>query len=529
MRGTRAFLDTALACLCAWAGAVPQMLLVQMRVEAKGDADPNVPILQYLAQDLEEDGRVSPVAWGLSDPMFRAAVEDKILKNPPELPNLQQAKQVASQLKAEYLFVVTAWKEGEKVKAKAQLYRRGSLIWEDPKKSNIPDAMARNQKIAENLAKKQGTQLPKIDDEDKAEPGVRVITISSLAEFSAENAARSLARTYAQLLGSDPLRNLTAKPLQDTPDPDQGQKTITIEPPPIRQVDNKQMLVEVDASLKAGKTDVAINLLREGIDAEPLDVERRRHLVKVLMSVGQYAVAAQEARRAASLLGEGIVLRTLAVRAWLNLGQTAEAQADLNEALAREPENAEVQLLQGILKLSAGDLPAAVASLSTSIAKAPTEEALFARSVVYALGGDGERSKADLEQANQLGGSEVVRFRLLWPASIGRGEGAGAEIRQLLQQIRVNRKDEAALASAGNLLKGLDSLIGLLIDSQPPAANKNSYDRLVLALNLLSQSVSGVLDYAKTGAEETLSEATINLGEGVKNLNSAVELRRVEN
>src|SRR5687768_6516845 len=118
------------------------------------------------------------------------------------------------------------------------------MIRHDPVKGPVADAADRHRKIAEHISGKNKQKIQEYDDREKPDPTVRIMVSSSIAEFSAENASRSLARTYAQLLHSEPLKSLPARPRQNTPEPDAGQTTPTIEPPPIRTVDNKQILAE---------------------------------------------------------------------------------------------------------------------------------------------------------------------------------------------------------------------------------------------------------------------------------------------
>ena len=513
--------------------APPQVLLVQTRIPSEPDVDPNLPILQYLASELEQNGRVSPIVWGQTDPLFRAAVEDRILKNAPEHPTVQQAKQAAGQLKADYLLTITVWHEGGVVKSRAQLFRKGSLVWADPSKNNgMSDSEQRNRKVAERLAKNQKVQVPD-SDTPPIDPTVRTTSIGGLAEFNSENAARSIARTYAQLLAGDAFKAHPPRPTQATPEPDQGDKPIFADPPPTAAIDNGQVLAESDRLAAEGKFGDALTLLREAIDAEPLELARRQAYIKMLIQAGQPRQAASEARRTSELLPGGVELRVLGARCWLAAGDVAEAQRDANEALAREPGNAAVLALRGELQLVAGDIAGATDSLDASIAKAPSADAHFSRAVARALVGNSPAAKADMIESDRLSPLKdrytlVQRYRMLGNLAMDTAERAGQMTRDLLQQARRDPKSPAVGAELAAKLAPLDGITALIDIMPAPEGHKVSQQRLLLALKLLTQSMSDLQSYLKTQDDDALGEATINLGEALKTLASARQIFKSE-
>ena len=61
----------------AWAQAkIPSVLVVQAYAPRINDIDPNLTLDSYIAGMMEEEGRVLPIVWSLSDPVFRGLVED---------------------------------------------------------------------------------------------------------------------------------------------------------------------------------------------------------------------------------------------------------------------------------------------------------------------------------------------------------------------------------------------------------------------------------------------------------------------
>lgn len=510
--------------------AVPLILLVQFPAKDV-PVEINVPVLQYLASEIEDQGRVAPIVWGMTDPLFRAAVDDRILKSAPAIPSLPLAQDSAARLKAEYLLVMTVWQDGEIVKSRAQLYRHGKLVWSDPPKSNLGDSAQRNREVAAKIAKKQKRDLPP-DDTTPLDPTVRVTVIGGSAIFSAENAARSVARTYATLLSGEPLSSLAAKPKHATPEPDQGSKPDLIDSTPIQTTGAQEALKQSEVLAGQGKTDEAQSLLRDAIDGAPFDLDLRKALIKLLIEKGMAELAAAEAARAAEVLSGGVELRVLAARCWQEAGMSERALQEANEALAREPENPSVMALRGELRLLAGDLPGATDSLDASIAKSPTSDALFARALARALAGNAPASKADLIQSDKLSPladafTLTRRYRMLASLAIPLAERAA---KQTVDELTMARRDpkDPRLGGAAATLGALDALSGLLDVVAAPEQHKISQQRLLLALKLLTQSMSDLQGYLKTNDQETIADATMNMVEAMKALASAKDVFKSE-
>lgn len=506
--------------------AVPLMLLVQAPASSE-PAELNLPVLQYLAGELEAQGRVTPVVWGMTDPLFRSAVDDRILKSARAMPSLQLAQDSASKLKAEYLLVMTVWQVGEIVKSRARLFRRGKLVWSDPAKNSRGDSAKRNREVAAKIAKRQKGEMPS-DDTAPFDPTVRVTVIGGSATLSAENASRSVARTYATLLANEPLSSLPVRPKLATPEPDQGNKPDLTEPVPDQTSGVQEALKQSEALVKQGKSDEAQSLLRDAIDGAPFDLDLRKALIRLLIEKGLPELAAAEAGRAAEALAGGIELRVLAARCWQEAGKPDLALKEANEALARDPDNPSVLALRGELRLLAGDLPAATDSLDASIAKSPTSDALFARALARALAGNAPASKTDLIESDKLSPladafTLARRYRMLAAVTIPLADRAA---KQTVGELTMARRDpkDPRLAGAAASLAPLDALAGLLDVVASPDRHKISHQRLLLALKLLTQSMSDLQSYLKTNDQETIADATMNMVEAMKALASAKEV-----
>lgn len=523
--------QVALVLGMAWAGfvhaheAIPQVLIVQEKSERA------VSISNYLADELDADGRVSPIVWGLTDPYFRAAVGDGILKDTPEFPTQKQAVETANKLKAEYLVILSLEHEGTSLKARLLLFSRGRQIWKDPYKDSIDEAQRK--KIEQLNAQMKRRGLPVPDLPPQTDPDYRRFSVTFGGALDEENAARSVARTWAYLLAEGPLKNLVPRPKSETPEVDGGAQIVIPDAPPPTQVNNSQLVLDVQVMLARGDGVGAVNLLRDAIDTEPLDTTRRKMLASTLLNLGMFRVAAEEARRAAAVMPDQIDLWVMAARGWLRVGDLEEANKDLNEAVAREPGRGTVRELLGEIYLAKLDLPAAIDNLNAAIMISPNADTLYLRGVALTIGGETDSARKDFDKAAELGlAADPIsvegRFGTvtsLVDASIVK---SGADLRDLLQKARLDRSDPKVGVSAGKLLQYATGLRTLMESITPPEKNKISAERRRLALNLLCQSLTEVQDYLKSGDDETLGEATIDLGESLKQLGQARDLQKSE-
>lgn len=151
MQLSRSVILFAVAFTSAMASASDTMLILQTKVPLKEANDPNVQVSDLIAQELDNEGRVIPIVYSMSDPVFRKAYQDGRIKTHSDPPKLRDAFQVAKQLGATYLLVVGSAHEGKVVKSKAQLYKNQRQIWKDEQNLAVtmqdivnPDVTARS-------------------------------------------------------------------------------------------------------------------------------------------------------------------------------------------------------------------------------------------------------------------------------------------------------------------------------------------------------------------------------------------------
>ena len=521
---------TAFGVVSACQAANPLVLIVQEKVVSRDKKiDLNVAVDQYLAEELQSEARCLPVVWGLSDTLFRSAVDDGIIKNPPEVPDIKTALSVASKLKADYVIFIVALQEGSLIKSKAILYERGKVVWVDPPK-DMDESAQKARELAERNAKKKKVQM---SDQGKQDNEFRIVSVTLDSETSITNGAHSVARTWAQLLTSGPLRKYQARPTTTTPDPEPGPRPTVADVPPVHKVDNQSLIESIQKMIAKGEYPAAINALRDAVDSEPLDIERRRMLISVLSTSGMNQSAALEARRASALLAEQTELRVMAARAWMRAGIPEEAQADLNEAVARDPANAIVRQLMGEMNLMRLQVKEAIENFDASLVALPNAETYFNRGVALSIAGDSEKASKDFETADKSGLEKSAfaleqRFGSVAAIVDGCVAQSGANLRTLFQSVRLDRKSQdvsVELQRLAGFAAGLTKVYGKLV---APERHKGSSEVRTLALNLLVQCLSEVDDYVRTGDIETMSDATLNLGEALKQLASAREKHKSE-
>lgn len=468
-------------------GTRPQNLTVRFDAfEFERDLK-SIPMESIAAEQVYEDGRLTPIAWALTDPVFRAAVEERQIERPSDSPALPELLAALPKLRAQYIFQVYAFQKGGEIWTLAKLNRGDKEVWKDE---------------------------------------VRVWQSQTESQFDEENLKVSIARTWVQYLAGGPLKSLIPRPIATTPAVQPGPRppAATVSPPPSQAVvDNKQLLVEAMKLMSAKQFAEAINLLRDAVDAEPADFERRQALIAALTQINEPRLAAEEARRAAHLTPEKIDLWVLAARSWIAAGNSVEAVADLNEAVARDPEGAGTRLLLGELQFDQGRYSLAIDHMSAALKEAPNAFAFRIRAFARAATGQVPDFAADLAAAKKVDPAETPeearrRHRMSKRQALKFADEVGSELRLSVQRARMNPKDEELKQATADVEAKLRGIEACLADEPPPAQHQSSSDRLGLALKLLLQTIADLRGSFGTLDEDALTEATINLGEAFKAL-----------
>ncbi len=535
MRSLRLFAIFVFSALVALTVAAPQILIVgvappgtkkpKQEVTSLADA-----LIEYAAQEFDADGRLHPIAWSVTDPYFRIAVDSgRIKKN--DNPGLKEVFKAADELHVEYVMTVTIWPEQGQLMAYAQLYKNGQAVWRDPS-PNDPSYQAAliNQRNAAVMAKKQKKAAPQVDVENG-----RIIGISNTGQDQ-DNTIHSLARTWVVKLADSVFKPFAAHPAIGPAPVDPGPKPVTATPPPAppQKLDNKDLMANVMKLLGDHKNAEAIAALRDAVDLSPMDVERRRALINTLSQSGQPQMAATEAQRAAAIMPDKVEFRVLAARNFLAAGQSDTAMQELKEAVARDPNGVETRRLLGEIDLSQLKLEDAITQFDFVLSKDQSPDAYYDRALARCLSGNGEGASQDYEAAKKSGlitggDNDTARYAELERILDKTDQDYGSRSRVLLQHAKVKPDDPSVAADNGILLKRASAEIAFLSLVGVPDNHKRSCDTRLLALKLLVQCYTDLEDYVKQPDDDVLADATISLGEGLKDLDQALSAYSGEN
>lgn len=482
MRALRSLVCGLLACVAAEAAAVPAALIVQQKAPKRYDSDFNLTVAHQVAQAMDDDGRVAPIVWSLTDPAFRAAVDDGVIPRPKDNPSMDEAFAAAERMKVEYVLVVVAVRDRDEAEGSLVLYRQRKEVWRDAQKAGVL----------------QG------------------------GKFDPFATAATLARTWMERLAAGPWKSLPPRVGPRPAETGTGRTEPVVEPkrPVAKPVADDQLLPKLAELMRQGDVPQIVALLREAIDAQPLDLSRRKLFVDTMLSLGQTRLAAEEARRAAELFPEAVEMRLLASRAYAELGDEAAAREQLNEAVARDPNGPLARQALGeaaLLDLRPED---ALQHLLKATELGATGDLLFRRALAYALAGDSKRFEQDSQAAREGASAEpavaLARYSLavrLADRLVARMARDGASA---LQAARIGRTGAEFDASLASLRRWADALAMTLRSTPVPPREANAHERRVLASNLLLQFVGQLQDAVRRSDSDQLEEATLTLGQAAR-------------
>jgi tetratricopeptide (TPR) repeat protein len=430
------------------------------------------------------------VVWSLTDPIFRTVANSGKLAYKEE-PTQVDALSAAGALNADYVLVVQARRDVKLYKGKLELFKGGKSTYKDEQN----------------------------------------ISVTSASQTDLDSSLRSLARTLVLRLDAAALKGLAAARTTSAPPLDPGQAPVDIKVAPAEPLkkDNTPLLRNAQSMLADKRTSSAIALLRDAVDSDPLALELRTALINALLLIDPGS-AAIEARNAASLLPEAADLRVLAAKSWLRAGRPEEAQNDLNEAIARNPEGLQTRILLGEIGVMQLKPERSLDHLSKAIAAEDSAEARYLRAFAYALAGSSEPMRADLDQLAKLepktAPDETLRRYTFASEILDRSlQLDGNAVRALIQRAIVKPNDKAVLEAVDTARRQIKARAAFGERLALPDNFKLVQEQRLLAYKLMAQSLTDLLGFMAGGAEESLADARINLGEALRN---ATEARAAE-
>jgi tetratricopeptide (TPR) repeat protein len=517
----------ALSVLAAPAAfAAPEVLVVQRLSNRDGDF--NVPVGQRLVEELDVEGRVSPILWSMLDPVFRAYIDDGKLPGYVENPDEKTIRDYASRLKVAYVLIVEAVAHESQVVPQASLYRgAGSRpIW----------SMVRTQDrgrprlvvIEDGKVDEEKTKAIREKYANFMEDGsLATMTVLVNGQPDWESMAHSLARTWTRILAEGPFSQLEPQHRTFAPPVDPGLGFGGGNPTPNTAPEAERALELARVLAADGHLDQAILLLRDAVDAAPFTAACRLEMARLMLLRGHAGLAAAECERGAALANEPGELWALAADAWVQAGEPEKALNAANEARARGVTSPELLQTLGDVWLLKDEVAKAIQHYDEAIALKPSARAHLGRSLARAIGGDQKGSIEDLGKAQ---GDDAIPIGL-YQQAMGVLDREFLQIADRLkfvpQGVRIQGGADM-VPSAETLQKRASAIVEILVRLRVPARHKQSHEGRDLAYKLLAQCAIEVLAFAKSKDEDAAMEAAISLGEALKLLPRIEETFRLE-
>lgn len=516
----------ALVLAAASSLAVPRVLIGQYRSFDSEGVEITLRVAEELARELDAAGQVEPVVWSMFDNKFREIALAEHLTENLQTANPNNVAEVTRAVQAEYFLEIIAPKDAQGTRPIVKLYqnRNNRPVWE------FGTIRGRNYEPSVLFDGRQDTARSRAVEEElmKSGQGLNSLQVFVNGVPDWDSLSMSLARTWARLLEETAFKALPRRPRIDLPTLNTGY-LITAKGIEIDSATPEACLQKVDQYLAESRQDIAIVLLRDGIDKSPLHPGLRSKLSHLLMEMGLYNQAAEEAERAARLGQDQTDLWLTAARAWLLANKPDPAENALREALARGAQSAASDLLLGDVRLLQGDNALAIECYTRSIQAGPRPLAILGRAMAYALQGMAAECRADLASLVDADPEQYVEaYMQAIQLTDGKFDAVTAQIRDLAPALRLDRQNPANQTRA-NIAAQTCTALSELIDNLPvPQKFDKSHQARALAYKLLAQSASEILEYAQTGREELGDEGLISLGEALRLMPGIREAFRVE-
>lgn len=499
--------------MAAWAGcfltaaafAAPSQVLIVQRPDPHAPADAlPMKMDMTVAEVFDKDGRVVPVVWSETDPLFRTYMDERKVFGPLVNPTDADIAKTARAINAKYVFTLSATLIDDKLYPRAVLNQvgRGGNLW----------------------TYGQG--------EKEASFSVAVM-VDNVPDWSAT--MRSVAQTINEQLIAGPWKDLTGRPIEAGGDGgDVTNPPVTneyaegvIPPPVVDAAASKAVMEQAQKYIDDGRTDMAILLLEDAIDLEPFEPKRRILLVELLSEQGLYEQAADEAQRAARLSVDNADLWLAAARCWMLSGKPDEARADIQEALARGADGFLAQRLMGDIRLLDGQLPQAIEHYQKAIAFEDRFQARIGLAIAQGLSGQKDAALKTLSEMKTPDGTMSPESYAFTVELI---DLATRELSRRMSNVMpaLRTKGKEALPRAEEVERQATSLAEILSQIPPPAVHAPSHNERVLAHKLLSQSTLEMIAFARTGNADYGDESVLNLAEATRILGNVRELYKAE-
>ncbi|HWP32087.1 MAG TPA: tetratricopeptide repeat protein [Fimbriimonadales bacterium] len=466
----------------------PLILIFQERQIEFTDTDPNLEIAIPLSDALKNTGKVIAALVNQADPYVAAAIQDGLFRW-QDPPTREHAFRLARVIKADYLAIVKATAVGGLVNGKIELYQNSKLVFQDTSTTSII---------------KEG-------------------------QLDRESSALSLANSWTTKLEVGPFKNLLPPPDVENPPPGEAtyKPSLPIEP-------DKRPFENGKIALNAGRTTEAISLLRESVDADPFHIEARLLLIEALRREDKPFLAAEEAIRGARLLNDNPDLLLSAAESYLQGGQFDSAMKLVEEALAKDPLNADAYVLKGDLLLGSLQYTEAVEAYNQALTRKEEGETFYKRAQAYILMGEFEKGLQDIESAKKIGFSEepvhrLRRYRRNVPSLDSVFISLSTGVSNLIKEAGAFPETPELLQKCQDLKKRCTLFSEYLERLNPvPIEHEKSHSQRSLASILLIQSLSSLQKFLSEKNEHAQGDASLLQVEAMREFAAAQQQYRQE-
>jgi tetratricopeptide (TPR) repeat protein len=469
----------------------PKILIIPIKKGQTADPPP-ISIGNYLAQEFDVDGRVRPIVWSIADPTFRDSVQNGIVHVPKDYPNRSEGMAAAKALGAHYVLLYSSVGASKGYSARAELFEDGKEIWHDVQNSGTRHSDALN----------------------------------------SEESNYSIAHTWSLQLVGSVFKQLLAHPKLLTPGPSKGnQPPPTAVTPPPPSGGSEEIGVKVKELVQTGHADKAVSLVRDAIDANPFDPKFRIMLVSVYEQNKDWSAAADTAKRGCEVIPDNLQLRRATLKDMILAGRDKDAREELNEILAREPNSSSTKLLESQTYLAVGDYAKATLSLDQAVKRSPSPEAYYWRAMARAAMGGADGVNADIQEylkkpfLPEEASDSCQECEKILIAVTNRDIALSLN---LFQQATLHPDAQETKDQFEQLLNDAVARGDFLQQVPGAAANKQSYGELLLAQKLLVASFASLKEVLKTGNDDSMTDARINLGEAIKATKNSQKLLESE-
>ncbi len=464
------------------------IILIHQRVAKSSDGMEIISDLGVaFAEEVKTALRLNPVSWTLIDPVFRDAAYNGVVNETITDPSDAQFEAGARAFKAPFYVRITVTDQDKMIGTNIQLYKPGVRrpVWQ----KSLNSAVA----------------VGGVESRIQAEQALARSWVFELRQGALKDFIKTLDVPTPDVSPGTPI----------TPDP-----TPEVRPTTGAEVDDLRK--RVNESVQNGHTADALTLLWDRVDVFPNDLELRKYLVQTLVTYGSAEQTIEECERALKLWPAELDFRFARIKGFLALGRTEDASNELNEIIARDPENAQIPELRGQVHLLRGLLgPAREAFIQVlATERKPLVQALLALTV--GLEGDTAEARRLMETLPPTDEptNASIYHRLALTSAIA-VERLAVELREVLRLGRLQPGAQSVINRAQIAFKSCEGMSGVFATARVPAGKTFSHDHRVLAQNLLNQAAAEILQFVRSGNLDTGDEATLSLGEAMKRFNDA--------